>query len=637
MIFREHKASEWGGYSGDHFLKALSGTKLEGKDLVIREAIQNSYDAAIDRTEKTVVFDIRGYDLKQERMNYLANHFPHTSIARSFIDKIREYPFCIEIRDSNTTGLAGDYYPKKDENGKELPIETTNYRNFVFNMGGDKNSVDGGAYGVGKTAYFSISKAKIICIYTRTIYAGEYQSRLIFKGFYSQDSESLPVQYWYGSDESLFDIAMPVLDNDADEIASSIGLRPYQYNGTGTSILIFGVDFNDSEDVKKDSREVFKTTFPQVIQHWFWTKLSDECPLEKKIDIHLYLDGEELTVCELATDSPYFYFERALAIWRKEFSKIKGADRKAKYIYDFSSNKQHIIPIKCKRPEVLLGMVAYVTTDLTDKINCFMNSDGCKNNLCVAYMRDVEFVVKYKFFSFPLIPNNKCIFAVFHTDPESSDGKEAAGSVDRAFRNAEDKTHEDWLINNVFDRERTYVKKALEEIPNSFNLILGGGVSKASANAASNRLLVSLGRLLPSKSGRGISMGDAPIPASSALGKTGTGSKSGSEPDMKDLDLKNAEIRHIGGRLREVTCTYTPSKPSSCQYELIPYVKTFDGNFVPRRRVKILSVYAIFSNGSAIRVDASLPFISFNAKCIYQFKFQIEGDVDFGCKARIKK
>ena len=640
MTFYEHKASEWFGYSADHFLEGLKGSKLDTKDLIIREAIQNSYDAAIDRSIRTVDFCIHGYDLKPNHIEFLERCFPQKTVAESFIHKIKEGPFCLEIRDGNTTGLSGDFYPHKDDNGQEIHTEESNYKNFVWSMGGDKQTDQGGAYGVGKSAYFLISKAKIICIYTRTIYEGKYQSRLIFKGFYRPSSDAKAIQYWYGDTpyRDTLDFVLPFLDQTADEIASSIGLVPYGSTETGTSILIFGVDFNDVEGVEDDPHTVFKESFPAIIQHWFWTKLSDECPFEKKINIHVFLENQEIPLeGYFESYSPFFYFERALENWREAFAKIKGMDRKEKFSYDFSS--RNMIPIKCRKPEVLLGMVSFVTTDFTDEISQFFSKGDSKYNLCIAYMRDVEFVVKYKMLSYPQIPENKCVLAIFHTDPESSDGKEPVGSVDKAFRNSEDKTHEDWLPTNVSGRERTYVKRALDEISQCFEQKFGGLQIRISSNAAASKLVVSLGRLLPSKTGKGVAFGDSPV--AKTAGKSSASSinqrASSSSNDVKELSFRDIRLRYTSKNIREVLCIYTPSQSSERLLELIPYVRTFDGNIVPNRRVKILGVYAVNGNGSLVRIDSNSLYVKFNKKCDYSFKFQVEGDVEFGCKARVIK
>ena len=462
------KASDWNGYNASVFLKSLNDTKLSHSDLVVRESLQNSFDARAN--EKIPVdFRMKGFYLNSQQKTFFENILPSDEVARRLVAELKVHDtYCLEIRDKNSKGLNGPYQEYDEYSGKEIESDENNYRDFVWNMGGSKDRTKGGSFGVGKTALFLISKVKAVCIYSRTEYNGRYQSRFIIKCFYPYTfSDEKIVQYWFSKQRANAQspnnhLPLPFLDEEADYIAQNIGIEIFTGTETGTSSLILDVDFSTEENVNVDARDHYVTQFPKIIQKWFWTKLSKSIPLDKQINISLWDDEHELELLNSDDfDSQYCGFHRCLEIWRDEYKKIYKLSEKEKIAYDGHNHFKQVI---LSKPKVMLGAVTFVKMRKTPAlIEEFFDNDS---NLCLARMRDVEFCMQYQTFKFPKIENDKVVFAMFHTDPCSWDGglqDKYIGAVDAAFRKSENKTHEEWIPESVTGRDNTYVKKRIVE------------------------------------------------------------------------------------------------------------------------------------------------------------------------------
>lgn len=633
----EFKAGAWTGYNASLFLKALSDTHLPNADLVIRESLQNSFDAKA-KDQIPVNFSMKGFFLTEDNKRFIASILPVTNspVAKSLVSKIQSHDtYCLQIRDSNSVGLNGPYQEYDDITNRQIEASEYNYRDFVWSMGGSKDQTKGGSFGVGKTSLFLVSKVKTVCIYSRTIYNGKPQSRFIIKSFYPYSFDSTQVkQYWFsceriGGCPYNNNVPLPFLDEDADYLAKNFGMDVFPGNETGTCSLILDVDFNSAEEDKTEPETFFVKEFPKKINHWFWTKLSPDIPKNKQIDIHLYNGDVELEL-EDSSDpsSPFFPFNRCLELWRNNYSRISFLSEKEKVAYTKGSN---FIPVALAKPKVMLGAVTYVKVDATkDLIEEFFPGDS---NLCLARMRDVEFCLNYQNFTYPKIESGKVVFALFHTDPKSWDGGEKdqkPGAVDAAFRKSENKTHEEWIEQSVELRDRTYVRIGNSRTISVLESMFGQKNEMVTTQEVSGALSMSLGRFLP----YGVGFG-----ASNQIGGDGKNQKEG-----KKVAKTAGHFRLIGhpvfllGGWRKVRCAVDFSMGITSELRVYPTVSTVDGRPVREsiadNRVKIKSVsYGETENTQRESVpigpDGS---IKIPRKGCYVFSIEVFGDVDFDLK-----
>ena len=643
--FFETKEDNWYGYNGNLFMNALSNTNLDSADLVIRESLQNSYDARISE-RVPVDFTIHGYSLSERNSDFLKHMLErcNSESSISFSRSIHPGLFCIEIHDRNAVGLNGPYQ-KFGSRNEEIPTSEgkSNYRDFVWSMGGSKGSNSGGSFGVGKTSLFIISRIKTVCIYSRTLFEGRYQSRFIIKRFCKPNNDdSTPyIQFWYGDYRNEGDanisvnIPKPFLDGEADEIARSLGLSVYQGSDTGTTSLILDVSFPEVSDKSISSSDLFRKRFPEIITKWFWTKLSGNVPLDKQISIHLQLENESIDIPDFSADlsSPYFYFNRCLEIWRSEYHKMEKLSQSARAR---SEGTDHFIPVKMKRPALFLGAITYVTASEKELKKSEFFNDG---NLCIVFMRNVEFCLKYKTYPCLSIPAGKLIFALFHVDPDgynASDPEDRPGSIDQAFRLAEDSSHENWSVSASKNyKNKSYVRVALKRI-DEILLERFDSEIKTSATAVSSMLTAELGQLLPAGFGTGgnLRIGQAGSPSQPKERVTKLGTLQFSSPKIIGVPM------YLDRGIRQIRCKINVNGHSANPWRVIPYVRTIDGQRLQSDKISVIKIeyfQKYTPNAVGISVARGDRLAMINRSGDYVVTVETSSDVDFDLKFEEEK
>ena len=173
-------------------LSPLAG-RLDLSTLLVREAVQNSWDARDDqRGEEPVHFAIDGWDLDGDRLEQLRELVPVEDLYRNAFGRnsdkdeghgvlhprialARPTLRILVISDRNTVGLCG---PNRSgtawnpiRHGEPLERGQQRFANFVRNMGraaSNTGAGDGGAYGVGKSSLWMASECGTILIHSRT-------------------------------------------------------------------------------------------------------------------------------------------------------------------------------------------------------------------------------------------------------------------------------------------------------------------------------------------------------------------------------------------------------------------------------------------------------------------------------------
>ena len=156
--FHCYTQGKWFGYEAKLFLDTLNNTKLNYLDLLIRESIQNSFDAKVNGLIPNYI--VHGRSLTSSQSRFLREMLDNDGYSAILKSKIKDNLFCLEVRDSNTTGLMGAYQ-QYDANDQEIESEYSNYKSFIWSLGGSKTNNLGGSHGVGKTSFFISSS--IIC------------------------------------------------------------------------------------------------------------------------------------------------------------------------------------------------------------------------------------------------------------------------------------------------------------------------------------------------------------------------------------------------------------------------------------------------------------------------------------------
>ena len=222
---------EMGSISGEGATKLL-GQALTPLELLLRETIQNSWDASEGESSQTR-FEIKLRFLKTNEKSTLKNFLfelpPSNSKDRSILEEFlnKDNQLIMEICDFGTKGLGGPLSAAKSFNENE----SIDFVNFVKNIGSHRDKINGaGTYGFGKSSLFKFSKCNTILIDSLTKYNEKLENRFIGYSLgseYSSNGQKFTGRHWWGLkkkiNENNFSLD-PLLDLEAQKIALNLGL-----------------------------------------------------------------------------------------------------------------------------------------------------------------------------------------------------------------------------------------------------------------------------------------------------------------------------------------------------------------------------------------------------------------------------
>lgn len=438
-------------------IRTINASNLSIVEVFLREAVQNSFDAKKEGFSN-INFGMRAYNFSDDQFVNFKNLFDEgtalkpTFYRKHLASKIKKSMLNIEVTDTNTVGLTG-YAGVTDKKDKKQ-----HFSKFVYETGNDKgdDSNAGGSYGYGKAAFYSFSKLRTICIYSRIkldniVSNGKhkYQSRFIVVTTDERITDSLIDRCWWGRQETYLDnpatYAAPLLDDEADNVAISIGMKKFDEMETGTKLLILdaGVESpeigDDEEEKTKSIDQIFVDDLPRYIVHWYWPKIVTE-----EIDFSLEYKGKRIPIDDPHEIYPYSEFISAFKDGRKRYSD--------KRIQEATGYKRVLF----NKPVADLGYVSVKKSQVTVGRKCEYRDlfKDFENPIpSVAFMRGIGHIVFYKHYNFidPSAIKDTC-FGIFKVNGTSCTANGTSGEIDRYFRDIEDQTHERW----VHKKEKKY-------------------------------------------------------------------------------------------------------------------------------------------------------------------------------------
>lgn len=225
--------------NGSYILKSLQNKEMPLLDLLVRESIQNSLDAALPKSKRvTVAYDIGSFQNKE-----LSHHFERidAELDRRYGNESARF---LAIRDDHTTGLTGPVRHKdvrKDDYGNLLKL--------VYDLGKEQQTEGaGGSWGLGKTIYYRLGIGLVI-YYSRIKTDNGYSSRLAAclveneraKDTLLKKSDTINRGIaWWGKEDNLNPgQTIPITSvNEIQSILNVFGLECYSGSETGTTIII---------------------------------------------------------------------------------------------------------------------------------------------------------------------------------------------------------------------------------------------------------------------------------------------------------------------------------------------------------------------------------------------------------------
>jgi hypothetical protein len=463
-------------------LNQLGRPSLDIFDVLVREAVQNSWDARMSDA-LPVRFGIAGWSLSHEHLETLRRivFLKSPSGLSLNSDLLADIKFnVLALYDRGTTGLGG---PTRAD---VLPVEAepSSFADFVRNVGQPQPPVrnfSGGTYGYGKAAFYRISEVHTICVHTRCLSREKPQSRFIAAALtpsYSEGGYRYTGRHWWGRCES--GIAEPLLDDEADELAHHLGLPEHLDGERGTTILVLQPIWGERTPI-----EAMNLMAESLLWNC-WPKILVNESGSPSMIFEMSWEGSPINIPEPNEFPPLQGFVQAMQYLKEKKNTAKTPLGRIISI-DAVHPQKHLGFLSLRRFPALKRAALMTGTEKTSPIE-----DACHH---VALMRRAELVVKY--LAGPPLPLDYVEYAgVFITDE----------GVDAIFADAEPPAHDNWVYEFLAAQShRTFVRTALRRIkeaaeefvrPSSTQI---EGAETTSLGAFANEM----GSLLPGEGGPG--------------------------------------------------------------------------------------------------------------------------------------
>lgn len=228
---------------GSGALKALQNDNIPDLDLLVREAIQNSSDAAIGQSADSCNINFTQGKFTPAMFNALLSDLGPI-LDHRFPDDTAEF---LEIRDYKTSGLTGPILQKDLD-----PNDHGNYFKLVFDTGKEQTNSSageaGGSWGYGKSVYYRVGIGLVV-FYSQIKENDVMKSRLIIS-FIENETDSHAMlkdimknavgRAWWGKKApDLNDEILPVTDEEEIQtILDIFSVKKFSTTQTGTAIII---------------------------------------------------------------------------------------------------------------------------------------------------------------------------------------------------------------------------------------------------------------------------------------------------------------------------------------------------------------------------------------------------------------
>lgn len=433
-LFSE-RYSALGNISGEGLSRVLGAPTLDAHRILVREAVQNSWDARADDAVPLSRMQLRS--LRRRETTFLREEVlsarPAGTAAAQRLEEVlsAETIRVLEISDFNTTGLGG---PSRADVVSSAD-EAADFVDFVRNVGSARNKLmGGGTYGYGKSSLYRASNCSTVLIHSVARFCGKRVERFIGCQLASQytrrdgpDPAHFTGRHWWGrlAADGVID---PAEGEDAAQLAEALGLPERRGGAFGTTILILDPTLQDRTEGQ------LLDLFEETLLWNFWPKMMEGRDGQPQMRFELLHNGKLRAMRRPEDFPPLEIFVEAMRALRD------GQARE----------------VRCLRPRKLLGRISFARGIRRSRVEATAREDTCPIPLRshhVALMRPVELVVKY--LEVPPLEQDAVEYGgVFVSDP----------GVEEVFARSEPPAHDDWVPDVLDKAHATLVRVALRRI-----------------------------------------------------------------------------------------------------------------------------------------------------------------------------
>lgn len=443
-----------GSISADGIKNQLGRPKLDRLTLLVREAVQNSWDARL--VDRGVRFGMAGWNLTDKQRSWLLDTLFKRMPPRGLdVRKLLGSPepaAVLAIYDRGTKGLCGPTRADQAPTGEAL-----NFVNLLRNVGQPPTAYrGGGTYGFGKTALFLASRARTIVVHSQVAAGRKFEQRFMGAALGSQYTHAGSVgrgrrytgRHWWGRKDG--SVVEPVTGRDASDAAKALGLPQFDREETGTTILVLLPDFEG-----RTPEEALRF-IGEAILRTFWPKMVDGARGSGSMNFALSWNGIRIPMPRPQDVPPLGAYVKAFANLQ-----AKLADKPMPHAGGW------VQEIHSQRPARRLGTLSLLKFPPEPRLaSASENEDNGPfqgRSHHTALMRGPHFVVNY--LAGPTLPYELAEYAgVFVASP----------TAEEAYARSEPPTHDDWVPDILEDRtDKRLVNIGLRKIKEAMQEFAG--------------------------------------------------------------------------------------------------------------------------------------------------------------------
>lgn len=239
-----------GASAAEGIRNQLGRPELDLLTILVRESAQNSWDARTGDTAVDYHLDLRFVSPAHAPAwrELLTRNVPapeHLPLRQSISNPVIRI---LTVSDRGTTGLGG---PTRADNAV---VENHDFVSFIRNIGEPRDTeLGGGTYGFGKGIFYLLSKPGTVLVHTRCRVDGGFETRLMGCALWKSYAEGEGLsgrrytgRHWWGTHSS-DGVVEPLIGDEADATAERLGLRGFDQDETGTTVVVVDPDLGERE------------------------------------------------------------------------------------------------------------------------------------------------------------------------------------------------------------------------------------------------------------------------------------------------------------------------------------------------------------------------------------------------------